>query len=92
MLAQAGAACVCRSAAWDAKIVTSAWWAHADQVRLWPPQPGAGASQLCPAGGPAMLPSAGKGCPLPREMRCSGRVLGPCVQLPRCISAAPGKA
>jgi len=26
-------ACVCRSAAWDAKIVTSAWWVHHHQVR-----------------------------------------------------------
>ena len=25
-LQQAGAACVCRSKAWDSKIVTSAWW------------------------------------------------------------------
>jgi hypothetical protein len=24
--AQAGSVCVCRSAAWSAKIVTSAWW------------------------------------------------------------------
>lgn len=31
---QAGAACVCRSAAWDAKIVTSAWWVGPDQARL----------------------------------------------------------
>ena len=31
-LAQAGCMCVCRSAAWDAKTVTSAWWVHADQV------------------------------------------------------------
>ena len=30
---QAGAACVCRSAAWDAKVVTSAWWVAAQQVR-----------------------------------------------------------
>ncbi len=29
---QAGQACVCRSQAWDAKIVTSAWWVHHDQV------------------------------------------------------------
>ena len=29
---QAGQACVCRSQAWDAKIVTSAWWVHYDQV------------------------------------------------------------
>ncbi len=31
-ISQAGAACVCRSQAWDAKIVTSAWWVHASQV------------------------------------------------------------
>ena len=31
-LAQAGCMCVCRSAAWDAKTVTSAWWVHADQA------------------------------------------------------------
>lgn len=29
---QAGAACVCRSAAWDAKVVTSAWWVYDHQV------------------------------------------------------------
>jgi len=32
-ISQAGCACVCRSAAWDAKIVTSAWWVHHHQVR-----------------------------------------------------------
>ncbi|KXZ50631.1 hypothetical protein GPECTOR_15g315 [Gonium pectorale] len=31
-LQQAGAACVCRSRAWDSKIVTSAWWVHHHQV------------------------------------------------------------
>ncbi|CAL8464758.1 g4293 [Coccomyxa elongata] len=31
-ISQAGAACVCRSQAWDAKIVTSAWWVYAHQV------------------------------------------------------------
>jgi predicted ribosome quality control (RQC) complex YloA/Tae2 family protein len=31
-LQQAGCACVCRSRAWDAKVVTSAWWVHARQV------------------------------------------------------------
>ena len=31
-ISQAGQACVCRSQAWDAKIVTSAWWVHASQV------------------------------------------------------------
>ncbi|KAL0022374.1 hypothetical protein WJX77_005710 [Trebouxia sp. C0004] len=31
-ISQAGCACVCRSAAWDAKIVTSAWWVHHQQV------------------------------------------------------------
>ena len=31
-LAQAGTFCVCRSSAWDAKIVTSAWWVYHDQV------------------------------------------------------------
>ena len=25
--------CVCRSQAWDAKVVTSAWWVHPEQVR-----------------------------------------------------------
>jgi predicted ribosome quality control (RQC) complex YloA/Tae2 family protein len=31
-LAQAGLACVCRSSAWDAKMVTSAYWVHPEQV------------------------------------------------------------
>lgn len=31
-IAQAGCACICRSKAWDAKIVTSAWWVRHDQV------------------------------------------------------------
>ncbi|KAL4420985.1 hypothetical protein ABPG77_001304 [Micractinium sp. CCAP 211/92] len=31
-LSQAGQACVCRSQAWDAKVVTSAWWVHPEQV------------------------------------------------------------
>lgn len=31
-LTQAGAAAICRSRAWDAKVVTSAWWVHAHQV------------------------------------------------------------
>uniref|UniRef100_A0A1D2A0E9 Nuclear export mediator factor NEMF n=1 Tax=Auxenochlorella protothecoides TaxID=3075 RepID=A0A1D2A0E9_AUXPR len=31
-LAQAGAGCVCRSAAWNSKVVTSAWWVHPEQV------------------------------------------------------------
>lgn len=31
-LAQAGTAVVCRSKAWDSKIVTSAWWVHPAQV------------------------------------------------------------
>ena len=31
-LAQAGAMAVCQSSAWDAKVVTSAWWVHHDQV------------------------------------------------------------
>ncbi|KFM27516.1 Nuclear export mediator factor NEMF [Auxenochlorella protothecoides] len=30
-LAQAGAGCVCRSAAWNSKVVTSAWWVHPEQ-------------------------------------------------------------
>lgn len=30
---QAGCMTVCRSAAWKAKMVTSAWWVHASQVR-----------------------------------------------------------
>lgn len=32
-IAEAGQACVCRSQAWDAKIVTSAWWVEHHQVR-----------------------------------------------------------
>ena len=31
-LQQAGCACVCRSRAWDSKILTSAWWVHHHQV------------------------------------------------------------
>ncbi|CAG9466235.1 unnamed protein product [Pedinophyceae sp. YPF-701] len=31
-LAQAGCQCVCRSAAWDSKVVTSAWWVYPHQV------------------------------------------------------------
>lgn len=31
-LAQAGAAAICRSKAWDSKVVTSAWWVYAAQV------------------------------------------------------------
>jgi len=31
-LAQAGLSCVCRSAAWDARMVTSAYWVHPEQV------------------------------------------------------------
>lgn len=31
-LSQAGQACVCRSAAWDAKVITSAYWVHPHQV------------------------------------------------------------
>uniref|UniRef100_A0A0C3U817 NFACT RNA-binding domain-containing protein n=2 Tax=Geminigeraceae TaxID=589343 RepID=A0A0C3U817_GUITC len=31
-LAQAGLSCVCRSQAWDAKMVTSAYWVHPEQV------------------------------------------------------------
>jgi len=31
-LAQAGAMAMCQSAAWDAKVVTSAWWVHSHQV------------------------------------------------------------
>ncbi|GAX80591.1 hypothetical protein CEUSTIGMA_g8028.t1 [Chlamydomonas eustigma] len=31
-LQQAGCACVCRSRAWDSKIVTSAWWVQHHQV------------------------------------------------------------
>eukprot|EP00698_Gefionella_okellyi_P000468 TRINITY_DN10423_c0_g1_i1.p1 TRINITY_DN10423_c0_g1~~TRINITY_DN10423_c0_g1_i1.p1 ORF type:complete len:1065 (-),score=298.79 TRINITY_DN10423_c0_g1_i1:68-3262(-) len=31
-LAQAGCMSVCNSSAWDAKVVTSAWWVHAEQV------------------------------------------------------------
>jgi predicted ribosome quality control (RQC) complex YloA/Tae2 family protein len=31
-LTQAGCTAVCRSRAWDAKIVTSAWWVHHHQV------------------------------------------------------------
>eukprot|EP00879_Flechtneria_rotunda_P009714 GHRR01010163.1.p1 GENE.GHRR01010163.1~~GHRR01010163.1.p1 ORF type:complete len:564 (+),score=252.88 GHRR01010163.1:1740-3431(+) len=32
-LQQAGCACVCRSKAWDQKVVTSAWWVYHHQVR-----------------------------------------------------------
>jgi predicted ribosome quality control (RQC) complex YloA/Tae2 family protein len=32
-LQQAGCACVCRSRAWDSKVVTSAWWVQHHQVR-----------------------------------------------------------
>ncbi|KAK9857575.1 hypothetical protein WJX84_011908 [Apatococcus fuscideae] len=31
-LSEAGSAAVCRSNAWDSKIITSAWWVQADQV------------------------------------------------------------
>eukprot|EP00803_Ostreobium_quekettii_P009621 evm.model.scf_1149.3 EVM.evm.TU.scf_1149.3 scf_1149:29603-44453(-) len=31
-LHQAGAACVCRSKAWDDKLVTSAWWVYSHQI------------------------------------------------------------
>ena len=31
-LAQAGSMVICRSAAWESGMVTSAWWAHAHQV------------------------------------------------------------
>ena len=31
-LQQAGCACVCRSRAWDSKVVTSAYWVHHHQV------------------------------------------------------------
>eukprot|EP00668_Euglena_longa_P012176 GGOE01014608.1.p1 GENE.GGOE01014608.1~~GGOE01014608.1.p1 ORF type:complete len:1133 (+),score=385.10 GGOE01014608.1:88-3486(+) len=31
-LSQAGTMCVCRSSAWDNKIVTSAWWVYHNQV------------------------------------------------------------
>ena len=31
-LAQAGCACVCRSKAWEQKVVFSAWWVHHEQV------------------------------------------------------------
>lgn len=31
-LREAGQMTVCRSAAWNAKIITSAWWVHAEQV------------------------------------------------------------
>jgi len=30
--AQAGCMSVCRSAAWDAKVITSAWWVYSSQV------------------------------------------------------------
>ena len=33
-LAHAGAACLCRSAAWDTRTVISAWWVPASAVRL----------------------------------------------------------
>lgn len=31
-LTEAGTMAVCYSAAWDAKIITSAWWVHHHQV------------------------------------------------------------
>ncbi|KAK9841572.1 hypothetical protein WJX74_008143 [Apatococcus lobatus] len=31
-LSEAGSAAICRSNAWDSKIITSAWWVQADQV------------------------------------------------------------
>ena len=31
-LNEVGAMAICNSAAWDAKVVTSAWWVHHDQV------------------------------------------------------------
>ncbi len=33
-LNEAGAMAVCNSAAWDARVVTSAWWVHHHQVRV----------------------------------------------------------
>ena len=30
---EAGTMAICNSAAWDAKVVTSAWWVYHDQVR-----------------------------------------------------------
>ena len=35
-LSEAGSAAVCRSNAWDSKIITSAWWVQADQVSSTP--------------------------------------------------------
>lgn len=34
-LEEAGCMTVCRSGAWGAKMVTSAWWVYADQVKTW---------------------------------------------------------
>uniref|UniRef100_A0AAR2M3I4 NFACT RNA-binding domain-containing protein n=1 Tax=Pygocentrus nattereri TaxID=42514 RepID=A0AAR2M3I4_PYGNA len=34
-LTEAGTMAVCYSAAWDAKVITSAWWVHHNQVRQW---------------------------------------------------------
>ncbi len=34
-LAQAGLSCVCRSAAWNARMVTSAYWVHPEQASLF---------------------------------------------------------
>lgn len=34
-LTEAGTMAVCYSAAWDAKIITSAWWVHHHQVRQY---------------------------------------------------------
>jgi predicted ribosome quality control (RQC) complex YloA/Tae2 family protein len=36
-LEQAGTFAMCRSSAWDAKVVTSAWWVRASQVSKTPP-------------------------------------------------------
>jgi len=32
-LNEAGTMALCYSAAWDARVITSAWWVHHDQVR-----------------------------------------------------------
>lgn len=56
-LQQAGCACVCRSKAWDAKLVTSAWWVYHHQVR---------------AGGNGLAQSMGHGRLTPRQ-NCTDR-------------------
>lgn len=47
-LQQAGCACVCRSRAWDQKVVTSAYWVHHHQVRGLADKPACNHYHLAP--------------------------------------------